>query len=143
MALLQLLEHRPEQGLGPFRVALPIGVRKRVLAGRGRPTNRRQRPRVQPERIAHVIETQGVGELRIDQADHMTPGQEGAALFLDGMRAGQVRHQMIGNKIAELPQARKLSPRWLALRSFFPPPPCGRGQTRKPTLFQTSTFKPV
>ena len=72
-----MLEHRPEQRLGHFRVALPVGVRERILTRRGRPANRRQRPRVQPQGIAHVIETQGVRELGVDQTDHMTPRPEG------------------------------------------------------------------
>jgi len=54
-----------------------------------------------------------------------------------------LRYQVIGNKVAELPQERELSPRWLALRLIFHTPPCGRIQTRKPTLFQPSTIKPV
>jgi hypothetical protein len=50
---------------------------------------------------------------------------------------------VIGNKVAELPQERELSPRWLALSLIFHTQPCGRVQTRKPTLFQPSTIKPV
>jgi len=67
--LLQVLEHRPEQGLGHFRVALPIGMREGVLTGRGRAANRRQRTRVQMQGVADVVETQGVGKLGIKQAD--------------------------------------------------------------------------
>ena len=69
--------------------------------------------------VAHVVETQGVREFGIDQTDHMAPGQEGATFSLHGMRAGQLRHQMVGNKITELPEERELSPRWLALRLLF------------------------
>jgi hypothetical protein len=50
---------------------------------------------------------------------------------------------MVGNKVAELAEERELSPRWLAQCLFFHTPPCGRDQTRKPTLFQPSTNKPV
>jgi hypothetical protein len=42
---------------------------------------------------------------------------------------------MVGNKVAELAQERELCRRWLALSLIFHTPPCGRGQTRKPTLF--------
>jgi hypothetical protein len=50
---------------------------------------------------------------------------------------------VIGNEIAELAEQRELPTRWLVWIGFFHPLPCGRDQTRKPTLFQTSTFKPV
>ncbi|MEI6534689.1 MAG: hypothetical protein WCN98_05050 [Verrucomicrobiaceae bacterium] len=45
--------------------------------------------------------------MSIDQAEHMAPRAEGAALFLDGVIPGQLRHQMIGNQNAELTQERK------------------------------------
>jgi hypothetical protein len=55
----------------------------------------------------------------------------------------QLGNQMCRNKIAELPQKRELSRRWLALSLVFHPPPCGRVQTRKPTLFLPTIFNPV
>ena len=143
MELLQMFEHRPEQRLGHFRVALSVGVGEGILTGRGRAANRRQRTGVQPQGVAHVIESQGVRQLRIEEADHVAPRTEGATLLLHRMLAGQLGYQVIGNKVAELAEKRELSSRWLALSLFFHALPCGRVQTRKPTLFQPSTIKPV
>jgi hypothetical protein len=110
---LELVEHRPEQGFGHLGIMFPVGVRKGVFARRRRAADRRQRPRMQSQRIANVVEAQRVGELRIYQAEHMTPRIEGPALFLHRMGAGQLRDQMIGNQIAKLPQKRKLTGGWL------------------------------
>jgi len=143
MELLQMREHRPEQRLGHFRVALAVGVREGVFAGRSRAANRRQRTGVQPQGVAHVIETEAVSELGVDQAHDMAPRTECAAPFLHGMFAGELRHQMVGNQIAKLPQKRELGRRWLALCLAFHALPCGRVQTRKPILFYPSNLKPV
>jgi hypothetical protein len=143
MKLLEMVEHRPEQRLGHFRVTFPVGVREGVFAGRGRAADRRQRTRVQPQGVADVVKAEAVGELGVDQADDMAPRTKRAAPFLHRMFAGQLRHQMIGNQIAKLSQKRELCRRWLALSLVFHALPCGRVQTRKPTLSYPSTIKPV
>ena len=122
----------------PFRL-----VSKTGLTGRGSAANRRQRPGVQPQGVAHVIESQGVRQLCVEEADYVAPRTEGATLLLHCMLAGQLGYKVVGNKIAELTEERELSPRWLALSLIFHTPPCGRVQTSKPTLFQPSTIKPV
>ena len=116
--LLQLGQHFPEQRFGQGGVALPVGVREGILARRGGPANGRKRPRVQPQRIAHVVQSQSMGQLGIDQADHITPGLEGAALALRVVLARQSRHQMVGNQIAQLAQERKAAARCLRLVFF-------------------------
>jgi hypothetical protein len=98
---------------------------------------------MQSQRIANVVEAQRVGELRIYQAEHMTPRIEGPALFLHRMGAGQLRDQMIGNQIAKLPQKRKLTGGWLVSCLFFHALPCGKAQTRKPAFSYPSTLNPV
>ena len=143
MQLLELIEHRPEQRLGHFRIAFPVGVREGVFARCGRPANRRHRSRMQPQGVTHIVETETVGELGIDQADDMASRTEGLAPFLHRMFADQLWHQMIWNQIAKLPQKRELCRRWLALCLVFHALPCGRVQTRKPTLFYPSTLNPV
>ena len=140
---LQFGQHFPKQRFGHRRVALPVGVREGVLAGRCRPANRRKRPRVQPQCVAHVVQSQSMGQLGIDQADHMTPGLEGAALGLRVVLARQSRHQMVGNQIAQLPQQRKAAARWLAVGFLLHALPCGRSPSCKPTSFSTSLRSPI
>ena len=135
MELLQMLEHGPEQLFGHLGIAFVVGVGEGVFAGRGRPTNRRQRSRVQAQRVTHIIEPQSVRELGVEQADHMTPRKKRARPQVHAGVPGQLRHEVGGNQIAELAQERKAVARWLADRLFFHPRPCGRVQTRRPTLF--------
>jgi hypothetical protein len=42
---------------------------------------------------------------------------------------------MVGNQIAKLPQKRKLTGGWLVSCLIIHALPCGRAQTRRPTLF--------
>ena len=63
--------------------------------------------------------TDGVSELRKEQADHMTPRFERAGFFLYAGGAGQLRHQMRGNEIAELPKDRELGAGWRGARFLF------------------------
>lgn len=65
---LQMFQHRPEELLGQFGIALAVGVRKRVLEGRGGPAQRRQWPGARAQRVAHVVEAQRLGQLGVEQA---------------------------------------------------------------------------
>lgn len=141
--LLQLGQHFPEQRFGHGGVALPVDVRERVLDRRAGPANRRKRPRVQPQRIAHVVESQSMGQLGIDQADHVTPGLEGATVGLRVVLARQSSHQMVGNQIAQLAQERKAAARWLAVGFLLHDLPCGRSPTCKRTPFSSSLPPPI
>jgi hypothetical protein len=67
MELLEVFEHRPKQPFSHFRVSLPVGVREGVLARRGGAPNGRQGAEVQPQGVARVVESQGVGQLGRDQ----------------------------------------------------------------------------
>jgi hypothetical protein len=96
-----------------------------------------------PQSVTHVVKAEAVGELGVDQADDMAPGTKRATPFLHRMFAGQLRHQMIGNKVAELAQESKSAARWLVRCGLLHDPPCGRSTHRKPTLFYPSTFNPV
>src|SRR5690348_8569921 len=64
--------------LSQRRVAVFIGVGKVVAAGRPCPAQSRKRPTVQPQGITDIIEAEGVGQLRKEHADHVTPGTEGS-----------------------------------------------------------------
>ena len=62
---LQMLQHPPEQLLGHLGRTLPVGVGKAVAAGRGGPANGGQRPGMQLQRIAQVIEPDAMSQLGI------------------------------------------------------------------------------
>lgn len=133
--LLEMFEHPPEEVLGHLGWALTVGGGEAVFAGRAGPAQGRERTRVQPQGVADVVEAQGVGELGEDQAHHMAPRRETAGFFCDARIPGQLGDEVRRNQIAELAQEGEAAARWLAERLFFHPRPCGRVQTRRPTLF--------
>ena len=79
------------------RVALPVGVREGVLAGRCGPADGRERSRVEVQRIAHVVQSQSMSQLRVDQTYDVTPRFEGTALGFGVVLTRESRHQMVGN----------------------------------------------
>ena len=140
---LQMFQHRPEQLLGHFRIAPTVGVRQRVFGRRRGPAQCRQRPGVQTQGVADVIESEAVGELGIKQTDDVTPRTESAGLIIHAGLAGQSRHQMRWNEVAKLAQQREFTGGWLVSCLIFHALPCGKAQTRKPPFFYTSTLNPV
>jgi len=70
----------PEKLLGDGRRALAVGVAEIIARGWRGSADGTQRPRVQPQRVTHVIEADGVSKLRIHQGHRLTPIGEGARL---------------------------------------------------------------
>jgi hypothetical protein len=132
-----------EKVLGHLGGAFAIGGGEGVLAGRGCATHRRERSRMQPQGITHIIESDGMGQLGIEQTHDMTPGCERASAFGNPCIPRQFGHQVCRNKIAELMQEREAAARWLVRCGFNHSLPCGRFTRGKPTLFYPSTLKPV
>jgi hypothetical protein len=67
---------------------------------------------VQPQRVTDVVQTDGVGQLRKEHADHVTPGTKGSR---HGIHAGlprKLRHQMRRNQIAKLPENSEFGCAW-------------------------------
>ena len=62
----QVREHPPEQRLGQGGVAFLVGVGETVLARRRGSAHGRERPRVQAQAVTHIVETDGVDELRVE-----------------------------------------------------------------------------
>jgi hypothetical protein len=90
---------------------------------------------VKPQGVTHVVESEAVGELGIKQTDDMTPWTKGAGLIFHAGLAGQSRHQMRRNEVAKLAQQREFAAGWLVASLIIHALPCGKAQTRKPTLF--------
>lgn len=103
--LLQLLGHAPEQLPGHVRVAGAVGVRERVARRWRRPTHRRQRPAVNLQAVAYIVQRGGAAQLCMDQRHHMTPHAEAACLLVDAVDTGNLVDQMQRNELAQLPQS--------------------------------------
>jgi len=74
----------------------------------------------EPQPVADVVEPDGMGELRINQADQMAPRTEGARFLVHAGLPCQLRHQIVGNQIANLPQHGKLASAWKGCCFFHP-----------------------
>src|SRR5574340_1593278 len=132
--VLQVFQGLPKEFLRHRGVALAVGVGKRIAFGRCSATNARQRARVQRQCIAHIVESEAMGQLREEQAEHVTPGGVGAGVVLYAGLSGQLWHEMIGNEVANLAQDRELTLRWLLLFGFvFHDRALWHGARQKPT----------
>jgi hypothetical protein len=132
----QVTEHLPEELLGHGSGPFPVGVGKSVAARGGRTTQAGQWPGVQLQRITQVIEADAMGQLRIAQAHHMTPGCERARLVLRPGGPRNLRDHLLRNKIENLPQDAELESCWVERFIFHP---ClVAGPKRRPNTFLCS-----
>ena len=79
---LQVLQRLPEEGLHHIAVAVPVGVRQAIAAGSGGTPNRSQFGCVMTQALAHVVQSNGVSQLRVKQTHHVAPGRKRTALRL-------------------------------------------------------------
>ena len=113
--LLEVIKHCPEQPFSQRSVAALIGVGKIVAAGRSRPAQARKRPAVQPQRVTDVVQTDGVGQLPKEHADHVTPCTEGSRHKIHAGLARKFRNQMRRNEIAKLSENTELRCGWFGI----------------------------
>jgi hypothetical protein len=139
---LQMIEHGPEELFGHFRSPGAVGVRESVFGWRRGAPQGRERAGAQMQRVTHVIEAQGVSQLRVQQTDDMAPRTERAGGIFNPRVPRQFGNQMCRNEIAKLTQNGELADRWLVAGFLFHALPSGKAQTRKPTFFtpQPSTL---
>ena len=108
----QMRKHRPEQLLchdgGPFFVC----VREVVARGRSGPTDAGERPGVQLQRIADIVEANTMRELGVAQGNDVTPGREGSPHVIDVSFAGDFRHHEFWNEVVDLPEQDTLGTCW-------------------------------
>jgi hypothetical protein len=97
-------QDRPEQGFGHGAVPGFVGMAEIIARRRGGPAQRPQGSRPQFEGVAHVVQTERVGQLGVEQRHDVAPGREAARLFVHPVLARQLRHQVCGNEFDELPQ---------------------------------------
>jgi len=130
-----MTEHRPENPFREAGVAFLVGVREIIAAGGRRGTERHQQTAVQTQPVADVVETDGVGELGVDQAHQMAPRAEGACLLVHAGFSREFRHHVAGNEIANLPEHGKLAAAWCGC--FIHPLPSGRARRSRQAFFLT------
>ena len=96
-----------------------IGIGKSTAAGSLCPSNARQRSSVMAQCITRIIQANGMRELRIEHAHHMTPGSETACFLVHPMFASQLDYQVTRNIIAKLMQYAQLIRGWFCPSCFF------------------------
>lgn len=98
----QVLHDLPVQGLCHSAVPHPVRMAQVVAARCRRPANRAQCPDIHAQRIANVVEPDGVRHLREEQRDHVTPRCERPAPGIHAVFFGQTCDQMPRNQFAQL-----------------------------------------
>lgn len=91
---------------------------------------------MQTQRITDVIESDGMGELPIEEADQMAPGRKRPRFLIHLGLPRQLRHEVGRNQIANLQQHSKLAAAWNGCCVFFSSLPSGRVNQ----LFQAFLF---
>lgn len=109
---LQVLEGAPEQLFGHRGVASLARMRHTVATRGRRAADARQPADVMTQRIAHVVESDRVGHLRIQQRHHMAPRAERTRHRFHAGLARQLRHHMARDQVAKLREDRELAPGW-------------------------------
>ena len=96
----EMVQDCPEQRLRHVAVAFAIGVRECVFRGRHRIANPQQFRRMILQRVANIVQTERVRELRVEQGDHMGPGTEGPGLLVHTVFPGDLRNKVARNQLA-------------------------------------------
>ena len=140
--ILEMRQHGPEELLGQKGIAGAIGVREGIFGRRRGGAQSRQRAGVEAQRITHVVETQGMSQLGVEQTDDLAPGAEGTGVIFDPGVPRQFGHQMGWNEVAKLAEDGEFTGVGLD-GGFFHALPCGKANPFKPTFFYPSTLNPV
>src|SRR5262245_15400200 len=91
--IAQVFQDRPEESLGHLGGSDLVGVGKIIAAGRSRPSQAGQRTGMQVQRITHIIESDAVGQLGIEQGDDVAPRAEGANFLLNSRFSSELWNQ--------------------------------------------------
>jgi len=128
---IKVTERGPKKLFGQLGLSLLARMGESVSAGRSRPANRGKRSTMEPQRVTHVIETNGVCQLGVEHGNDMAPGRKCSAGLVHPSLSRQLRHEMRRNEIAELSQNAELGCRWAGL--FFHTLPSGRFKCPRPS----------
>ena len=92
----------PEEFFHEVAVAGLISVRQSVASWRGGPANGSELSPMNPQGVADIIQSEGMGELSIEEADNMTPRTEASSLLVYTILARELRNETNGNELANL-----------------------------------------
>lgn len=109
---IEMVQRLPEKRLHHIAVASLVGVGEGIAGGRDGSAQTAEPARVDAQSVADIVESDGVGELREEQTDHMAPRGEGAGLLVDPVLTSELRDEMGWNELAELGEHRQLRPGW-------------------------------
>ena len=102
------------------------------LCGKDRSPYRRQFGSVMTQRVADIVEPDGMAKLRKKQTHHMTPRRKCTRLFIDPVLAGQFLRQVRRDKFTKLMQCVRVM---LGRRWFFHIADSLVGIRRRPLFF--------
>jgi len=101
---LKMPQNAPKQFLHHVAVAVFVGVRERIAGGCNRATNRSQFGSVMAKAIAHVVQSDRMGQLGEQKTHNVTPRREGAGLLVYAMLARKFLRQVRRDEFAKLMQ---------------------------------------
>ncbi len=111
--VLEVFEDFPEEFLHHVAVTGLVGMGECVFRGRRGTADGGKLRGVVRETVADVVESDGMGELGVEQGDDVTPRAEGAGLLVDAILAGDFRNEVLGNELAKLAQYDGVALGWL------------------------------
>ncbi len=110
----QVIEHRPVQRLGHCRDARTVGVGERVPRRWPSPAVAHELGLMHAQRVAGLVQTVGVRQVRVEQREHMTVRTEcsGVNLELTRQFGNQLFRNLFRNQVASLPESGMIASRW-------------------------------
>jgi len=110
--VLEVFKSLPEEFLGHVAVANFVGMRKRIARGWHRCADGGERSTVVTKTVTDVVETDGSGELGVEEAHHMAPRGERSCFLLHLVLSGKFGDEMPGNELAYLSKNGELRCGW-------------------------------
>ena len=107
---LQVVQHLPVQRLGHRRIARTVGVGERVASWRCRPPNPQELRLMHHQRVADVIQAQGVRDMPIEQREHVACRRKSPSVDLE--LPAELGNHVRRNLVANLPEHGMLTLRW-------------------------------
>ena len=112
---IEMGQRPPEKCLHHVAVTSLVGVGEGVAGGRESSAQTAEPAGGDAQGVADIVESEGVGELREEQAGHMAPRGEGAGLLINPVLAGELRDEMRGSELAELGEDGQLGMSWFLI----------------------------
>ena len=115
----QMLHHAPIEFFGHVRIAHLVRMAQVVARRRNRTADGGERSRIHLESIAHIVKSERMSKVGIQQRNHMAPWRVRPASGIDAMLLRKVRDHVSGNQIAQLLQGCIPMSGWFVFLSLF------------------------